>query len=415
MLIKNKFLLLLAAFISLTSCKDENNAGGNASHIPVVDAVKVFPQDIPLSFEYAARTQGSKETEVRARVGGILLKRNYVEGRKVEEGDLLFQIDPEPFKVALEQAKAKLAQNQAQLNAAETQWVRISKLFKERIVSEKSRDEAKASLEGLQASVQLAQAEVDSAQLNLDYTTVRAPIAGITSMETQSEGSLVSVNSALTNITQLDPIYVIFSASENEIMQLGSMVDQGLIVNPKNGSNEIKAKVKYGTNNAIYAHEGAINFVNPGIDEKTGTLKLRAVFPNPDRRLLPGQFVRLLMEGIIRKDALVIPQEAVMQGAKGSFVYRINKDGNVETTIIKTGFTTPDGRWIVDEGLNSGDVVITNGLMKVKPGAPAKANLKEINLNLPTEENAAPVHSGATEEVSAAGEGEVIEYAVDEQ
>lgn len=394
MLSKYRVLAVAAVLLTLSACKDEDSKKNTESQIPVVEAIKVEPENVPLSFEYAARTQGSKETEIRARVGGILLTRNYTEGRPVEEGDVLFQIDPEPFEVALLQAKAKLAQNQANLKAAETQWERISKLFKERIVSEKSRDEAKASLDSLKASTDLASAEVRSAQLNLDYTTVKAPISGITSMETQSEGSLISVNQALTTITQLNPIYVIFSASENEIFKLGSMIERGLIVNPRD-TKSVVAKVKYG-NGTIYNHDGDINFVNPGIDEKTGTLKLRAVFPNPENRLMPGQFVRLLLEGITRKDAIVVPQEAVMQGANGSVVYRINNQGIVEAVPVELGLSTPDGDWIIDEGLKSGDVVIVNGIMKVRPGAPAKAEIKKTE----KQPSAAPVTKDSEPEAS---------------
>ncbi len=374
MFFKNKVLLLLP-LLMLSACKDDNSQEQAVKQAPIVDALKVETKDVPLDFEYSARAQGSKETEVRARVGGILMKRNYVEGSTVSEGDILFQLDPQPFKVALEQANAKYAQNVANLKAAETQWERISKLFVERIVSEKSRDEARANLDALKAATQLAQAEVDSAQLNLDYTTVKAPIAGVTSLETQSEGSLITVNDSLTNITQLDPVYVIFSAAENEMFRLGSMVERGLIVNPNNGTKELKAKIKY-SNDIVYPHEGTINFINPTIDEKTGTLKLRAVFPNPDKKIMPGQFMRLVIEGIIRKNAIIVPQEAVMQSAKGSFVYRINSQGLVESVPVETGFVIPSGEWIIDEGLKTGDVVIVNGLMKVRPGSPAKANFK---------------------------------------
>ncbi len=365
MFLKNKGFSALAAVLVLCGC-DEEQKTPDVVQLPVVQTINVQPQNIPLSFEFSAKAQGSKETEVRARVGGILLKRNYVEGSTVEEGSVLFEIDPEPFKVALQQAQAKLAQNEAQLRATETQWTRIEKLFKERIVSEKARDEAQANLNSLKASTQLAQAEVAQAQLNLDYTTVRAPISGITSLETQSEGSLIAVNGVLTSITQLNPIYVIFSASENEIMSLTNMVDRGLVKNPDNKS-EIIAKVKFG-NDTLYPLDGQINFINPNVDEATGTIKLRAVFPNPEGRLRPGQFLRLIMEGLTRIDALVVPQEAVMQASSGSYVYIVNAQGRVESVNVRTGLTTKDGGWIIDEGLKAGDNVIVSDMMKLRPG-----------------------------------------------
>lgn len=375
MFFKSKAFVMLAAVLALGGCKKESGAGDSAQ-VPTVAAVKVEPQNIPLSFEFAARAQGSKETEVRARVGGILLKRNYVEGSQVEEGSVLFQIDPEPFKVTLNQAKAKLAQVNAELKNAETQWQRTEKLYKEKYASEKARDDARANLDSLAASAQLAQAEVDAAQLNLDYTTVKAPISGITSMEVQSEGSLISAtgdSSLLTHITQLDPIYVIFSASENEILSLTNMVDRGLIRNPEN-QNEIKAKVRFG-NDVVYPLEGEINFMNSNVDQKTGTIKLRAVFPNPEARLRPGQFLRLIMEGLTRIDALVVPQEAVMQASDGAFVYRVNEKGVVESVSVQTGLMTKDGGWIIDSGLKPGDVVIVSGVMKIRPGMTVKPQL----------------------------------------
>ncbi|MBQ8436479.1 MAG: efflux RND transporter periplasmic adaptor subunit [Alphaproteobacteria bacterium] len=364
-MLRNKFWVLTAAFLSLTACK-ENTSSNAPVQIPSVGAIRLVPQDVPLSFEFAARAQGSKETEVRARVGGILLKRNYVEGSRVQEGDVLFEIDPDQYKVALDRAVANMAQVEANLKNAQTDWERKEKLAKDKIVSEKALDEARAALDSYKAAYLQAKAEVDAAQLNLNYTKVTAPISGITSMETQSEGSLITANGELTTITQLNPIYVIFSASENEMMSLANMVDNGLIKNPRN-ENEIYAKIRF-SNGSVYSKEGQINFINPSIDETTGTIKLRAVFDNAEQKLRPGQFVRLVMEGFTRINALLIPQEAVMQSGSGSYVYRIGNDGTIENVQIRTGLTAPNGSWIVDEGLNAGDVIVTEGLMKLRAG-----------------------------------------------
>ena len=366
MLLRNKILVMAAAILALSACKEDKNQNQNAVQMPVVDAVRVEPQNVPLSFEFSARAQGSKETEVRARVGGILLKRNYVEGSAVKEGDVLFEIDPDQYQVALDRAVANMAQVEANLKNAQTDWQRKDKLAKDRIVSEKALDEARAALDSYKAAYLQAKAEVNAAQLNLDYTKVTAPISGITSMETQSEGSLITANGELTTITQLDPIYVIFSASENEILSLTNMVDRGLIKNPYNKS-EIFARVQF-SDGTTYNQDGKINFINPSIDETTGTIKLRAVFPNPEQRLRPGQFLRLVMEGLTRINALLVPQEAVMQSGAGSYVYRVNDEGKVESVQIRTGLIAPDGSWIIDEGLNPGDVIVTGGLMKIRPG-----------------------------------------------
>lgn len=369
MLLRNKLLVAAAALMALAGCKEEDKTQ-QASQVPAVDVVQVAPQDIPLAFEFAARAQGSKETEVRARVGGILLKRNYVEGSRVEEGQLLFEIDPAQYAIELDKAKANLIDAEATLSQAESQWNRIEKLHKEGYASGKDYDSTKAAYDSAKAAAMLAKANLDAAQLNLDYTKVTAPISGITSMETQSEGSLISSTgdaSLLTHITQLDPIYVIFSASENEILSLTNMVDRGLIKYPDTKAKEIKAKVKFG-DDTVYNKEGEINFINPTVDEKTGTIKLRAVFPNPEGRIRPGQFLRLLMEGLVRINALVVPQEAVMQSPNGTFVYRVNANNVIESVSVQAGLMTKDGGWIIDEGLKPGDKIITGGIMKLRPG-----------------------------------------------
>ena len=361
-----KLFLLTGCILAFSACKDNNTNQATQTAPQKVSVLELTPQNIPLSFEFSARAQGSKETEVRARVSGILLKRNYVEGSKVEEGSVLFEIDQDQYKVALDQAKAQLAQAKAQFINAETQWKRTDELHKQGFASDKALDEARAAMDSLAASKELAEAAVEAAQLNFDYTTVKAPISGITSMEAQSEGSLISTTGLLTKIVQVDPIYVIFSASEKEIMSLRDMTERGLIKNPENKS-EIVAKVKFG-DDTMYNQNGTVNFINPTVDESTGTIKLRAVFPNEEGRVRPGQFLRLVMEGLTRLDALTLPQEAVMQEANGSYVYRVNAENKVESVAVRTGLTTPDGKWIIDEGLKAGDKVIVSGLLKLRPG-----------------------------------------------
>lgn len=362
-----KISAVLIAVMSVSGCFEDKNADQANMKMPV-DVEVMHAQDIPLTFEFAARAQGSKETEVRARVGGILLKRNYIEGAEVEEGSILFEIDPEPYQVALDQAKAKLEQTRAELKNAKTQLDRTEKLYKQKYASEKAYDDAVAAYDSLQASLLLAQAEVDAAQLNLNYTKVKAPISGLTSMEAQSEGSLISTSGnsgLLTSITQLDPIYVMFSLSENEMMMISDMIATGKLKNPEN-KNALRAWVRLG-NGLIYNLPGEINFINPGIDSSTGTIKLRAVFPNPRKNLRPGQFMRLSIEGFIRNNALTVPQRAVMQGANGTFVYVV-KDGILEENEIKISLTADNGRWIVDSGLEDGDLVVVDNLLKLRPG-----------------------------------------------
>lgn len=371
MFLKNILVLASVAVLALTGCDDKNVSQNQK---PLDAGVEVIAaHDVPLSFEFAARTQGSKETEVRARVGGILLKRNYIEGSEVEEGSVLFEIDPEPYQVALNQAQAKLEKTTAELKNAKIQLDRTEKLFKQKYASEKAYDDAVANYDSLHAALSSAQADVDAAQLNLDYTKVKAPISGLTSMEAQSEGSLISTSGntgLLTHITQLDPIYVMFSLSENQMVTMGRMVESGQIKNQPNTGDAVKAVravLQFG-DGTVYNHTGEINFVNPSIDSSTGTIKLRAVFPNPDKRLRPGQFMRLTVEGLERANAMTVPQDAIMQGSKGSYVYKLNDKNQVEMVNVTTGISTSDGSWIIDSGLNEGDKVVVDNLMKIRPG-----------------------------------------------
>lgn len=363
----NKTLLpILCVAIALSACKDETSKSNNVKPVSVT-VLEVKNQDIPLEFEYTARAQGSKETEVRARVDGILLKRHYIEGSEVKEGDLLFEIDPEPYKIALQQAQAELSQIEANLEAAQNNWDRISELYKTKVVSEKSRDEAKSNLGSLQASKQLVQAKVDAAKLNLAYTKVTAPIDGITGMEAYSEGSLINKNSLLTHITQVDPMYVIFPMSENELMSMSKLVQSGKIKNPKDdNAASIIAKLYLGDGNA-YPYSGKLNFMTPNIDTSTGTVKIRAVFDNPNKTLRTGQFLRLVIEGLTRKNAIKIPQAAVLQNAKGTYVYKVNSENMIETIAVHTGLATKDNHWIIDEGLSQGDKIVIKGIAKVRP------------------------------------------------
>ena len=368
MYLKKSFfsLILLALFVA--GC-DNNDQASKQANLMNVDVVNMNTQDIPLSFSFTARAQGYKETEVRARVGGILLKRNYVEGSEVEEGSVLFQIDPEPYEIALKQAEAKLAQNQAELKNAESQLERTDALFKKGYASQKTLDDATAKADSLKATVQMSEANVEEAKLNLSYTTVTAPISGLTSLEAQSEGSLITTSGAtgiLTTITQINPIYVLFSVSENELMALTNMVDSGKVKNPRE-SKDIYAKLEL-SDGTIYNEEGKINFITPNIDTSTGTVTLRAVFPNNENRIRPGQFLRLMLEGLTRIDALVVPQTAVMQDANGSYVYCLDKENSVKIVSVKTGLSTANGGWIIDDGLKSGDKVIVSDLMKLRQG-----------------------------------------------
>ena len=362
----------------IPACQKKKEAPSPRNTPLTVTAVEVSPHEVDLAFEYTGKAQGSKETEVRARVGGILMKRNYVEGAKVKEGQLLFEIDREPYKIEMEKAKAQLDQQKAHLKAAEKQWQRSKTLGEKGFASNKAQDDAEARVLSTRASIAAARAAFEDAKLNYEYTRVTAPISGITSMEVHSEGTLISTlgdNSLLTTITQVDPIYVVFSASDNELFRLADMIKKGLIRNPR-GSGEIRARVQF-ADGSLYEEDGMINFVDPSIDQATGTLKLRATFANPGQKIIPGQFLRVTLEGLTREKAFTLPKEAVLQGAKGSFVYVVDNAGKVAVRPVKTGYTAQTGEWIIDEGLEEGDTVILDNFVKLRAGMPVRVRPPE--------------------------------------
>ncbi|MET4697459.1 membrane fusion protein (multidrug efflux system) [Constrictibacter sp. MBR-5] len=363
--------LLIGLLVS--GCEEKQAAQAPAAPPPPqVGVLKVQPQNVPLQFEYAGRTAGSREIEVRARVGGILQERTYVEGQRVEAGKVLFRIDPEPFKVALQQAEARLKTEQAVLRQADRTWARVSTLYKDRAVSGRERDEAQSSLETSRAGVALAEAEVRAARINLDYTTVTAPIDGVTSREALSEGSLVGTtadNSLLTRITQLDPIYVNFAYPDAEAAATRRMIDEGTYRTPEDRRLTVRVRLGDGS---LHPHAGFVDFTDSVVDPQTGTIRVRATVPNPDETLLPGQFVRVIVEGISRPDSIAVPERAVMQGPQGAFLYAVGADGKAQVKPVKLGLSTPAGR-IIDSGIAGGERVVVEGVIKVRPGQPVKA------------------------------------------
>jgi membrane fusion protein (multidrug efflux system) len=337
---------------------------------PSVSTVNVAAISVPLSYEYAARISAFRQTEVRARVSGILLKRNFVEGAEVKAGDVLFLIDPAPYEAALMQAQAVLKQAQAQLNQGMREEKRNISLFDQNVGSEKSRDDAISTRELAEAAVASAEAQIQTAKLNLGYTKVTAPIEGITSLDQVSEGSLISTDSSLlTSITQLDPVYVNFSFSDAEAREIRHLID---LMKSKGQDQKLRVKLTFGDGSA-YGHEGLVDFTSATVDVNTGTIQARAVIDNPDRQLIPGQFVRATVSGVTADDAIVIPEVALMQTPQGQFVYTVGKDGKAKINTVTLGQKV-GSNWIVTSGLAAGEQLITEGIIKVRPGSPVQAS-----------------------------------------
>lgn len=321
-----------------------------------VTVVEVQPKDEAITYEYAGRTAGSREVEIRARVSGILQERTYEEGSEVKEGQVLFKIDAAPFE-------ASRAQQQALLTQTERNWQRVSELYKEKAVSAKEYDDARAAYEQ-------AKATVDTARINLNYTTVRAPFSGVTSKEGLSEGSLVTADtSLLTRLTKLDPLYIEFAYPDSDAISQRRDIASGALTLPAN--KKLRAEVQFG-DGTVFPKEGIVNFTDSIIDASTGTVRARAVLDNKDGALLPGLFVRVVIKGFTRPDAIAIPDQAIMQGPQGQYVYVVTSEGNAAIKPIKAGALLNGGKKLrlIEDGLAAGDKVITEGMIKVRPDAP---------------------------------------------
>lgn len=336
----------------------------------VVETVKA--EALPLELEYSARTAGFREVQVRAQVSGILQERTYLEGSQVKKGQVMFRIDPRTYQAALSRAKGALAQEQARYRQTERDLKRIRELQKKGFASESELDNAISNFEQSKANIQAAEAEVQSKQIDLDYTTVKAPISGITSKETVSEGSLMVAGdpsaSLLSNITQLDPIYVNFAAPDSDVESVRSGLQNGSLVLPEDGKMSVQIKLGDGS---VYPLEGKVDFTDSLVDRGTGTVSARAVVPNPDQTLLPGQFVRVQVKGLSLPNAMTLPERAVAQGPGGTFVYVVDEGGVARKRQVTTGHTAK-GRWVIVSGISAGDRVIVEGLPKVRPDSPVK-------------------------------------------
>ncbi|SIO17738.1 efflux RND transporter periplasmic adaptor subunit [Halodesulfovibrio marinisediminis] len=370
---RNFLLLIIYALLSLTllmsGCSNETSASQAAKTPPppMVATSIVAKKDIPLTREYVGQTAGSREVQVRARTGGILLERTYIEGSWVEEGDVLFKIDPKPAQAAFDQEKGDLAKLEAKLQNAKLERNRIASLRDAKVVSEQEYDDAVAAFESALASVEAAKARVREAKINLSYTEVTAPISGITSKETRSEGSLITLDesgSLLTTITVLNPLYVNFSVPGTEALSMRRMMDNGSARLAEEGYT-LQLQL---TDNTRLGETGKINFADKMVDPKTGTIRMRGQFENKNGLLLPGEFVRVIIEGAILNKAITVPQSAVLFTSNTPLVYVLDKDNVASPRPVKLGETVGSD-FIIKEGLQGGERIVSQGIIKVRPGS----------------------------------------------
>ena len=334
-----------------------------------VTAVTVAPQDTPVSFEYVGQTESSHQVEIRARVSGFLDRRLYTEGSTVKTGQVLFQQDPRPFEVQLKAAEGALAEQKARLRIEEQNLAQVQPLAERNALSQKDLDDAIGQRDAAAAAVQTAQANVDAARLNLSYTTITSPVTGLSSYARVQDGAYVSPeNSLLTYVEQVDPVWVNFTLSENEMLAYRQQSEKGTLRLPPKGDYKVELILADGS---VYPHPGRITFANANYDPQTGSYLLRATLPNSEGALRPGEFVRVRVSGPVRVNAVQVPQEAVLQGAKGHFVVLVDKDGKAQIRPVQVGAWQGDN-WFVDSGLSAGDVVVTDGVARLSPGTAVK-------------------------------------------
>ncbi|MCL2830114.1 MAG: efflux RND transporter periplasmic adaptor subunit [Betaproteobacteria bacterium] len=339
---------------------------------PEVTVLAVQAREIPAEVEYVAQTQSSRQVEVSTRVAGFLDRRVYTEGAFVKEGEVMFLIDRKPFEAKLAYAKAALSQREAAWETARANLARVRPLAEQDALSKKDLDDAVGNEKANAAEVEAARAQVLQAELDLSYTTIKAPVSGLSSFARRQEGSYLPAmgqESLLTYVARLDPMRVVFSLSESELLKLREEVQSGRLKVPENNNYQVELKLADGT---IYEHRGHITFTDASFSPESGTYLIRADVENPKAVLLPGQFVRARLIGAVWPNAIAIPQSAVQQGAKGSFAWVVGKDSKVEIRPVEVGAWHGDD-WIVTSGLAAGDRVITSGGgPKLAPGVAVK-------------------------------------------
>ncbi len=383
---------LLATGIIMAGCGKKTTAAP-PSGPPEVGVVVVKPQRVTLTTELSGRTSPHLIAEVRPQVGGIILKRLFTEGSDVKAGQLLYQIDPAAYRAAFASASAAQARAEANLIPVRLKAERFRELVKINAVSQQEYDDADAAFKQTEADVASAKAAVETARINLAYTKVTAPISGRTGRSTVTDGALVtaSQSAALATIQQLNSIYVDVTQSSAELLRLKRNLASGLLKNNSLGQARVKLLLEDGS---PYPLPGILKFSEVTVDQSTGSITLRAIFPNPKQILLPGMFVRAILEEGVKESAILIPQRGVTRNPKGdATVMVVGAKEKVEQQVIKVERTV-DNNWLVSEGLKAGDRVILEGFQKVKPGT----SVKGVPFG---SKPAAPVPAAATQPAAA--------------
>jgi membrane fusion protein (multidrug efflux system) len=335
-----------------------------------VTVLTVERKDVPVTAVYVAQTQSSQAVNIQARVSGWLEKRVYVEGSVVKAGQILFEMDKKPFQAQVDAQSAALQRNQAAFEVAKANLARTKPLAEQNALSQKDLDDAQGQYEQTAAAVAQGKAQLEEAQLNLSYTTIRSPVDGVSSYAVVADGTYLNPqNAQLTTVSVLTPMWINFSVSENEMERIRNDVRSGQLKLPEGGRFVVEVEMVDGS---LFPYTGTITFANPSYNPTTGTFLLRATVDNPAGVLRPNQYVRVRVKGSIRPNAIVVPQRAVQQSAKGHFVWVVNKSNQAELRPVTVGEWKEQG-WLISEGLSDGDKVVVDGGVRLTEGAAVKA------------------------------------------
>lgn len=359
-------LLLMLPFMHLlTACSDSNAAPQDeAVNLPRVLVVTAETENLRLERSFPGNTQGSMVAEVRSRVEGLLESRNFEEGQYVEQGQAMFSIEKAPYEVELQRARSDLTSAEATYNSARRDWQRVENLFSDGAISGRERDQAQSTFELAEAELEAARATVRDAELRYNYTDINAPIDGVAGRERVSVGNLISEGEILATITRLDPLYVSFSVAENDIA--ARYLLQNTSIDGSSDSNPTARLVMQ--DGTTHPMEGFIDYVSRVVSSATGTIEARAVIPNPDMDLLPGQFVRVQLPRIEVANAIAVPQRAIVQSGRRSVVYIVDSNDSIQVREVTLGVRV-GSRMLIEQGLSAGDRVVVEGLSLLRPGA----------------------------------------------
>lgn len=364
--------VILSSFLMLSGC--DNGHGQQAAHTPVpeVAAVTIQPQQVELTTELPGRTCVYLVSEIRPQVNGIIQKRQFREGSDVKAGQLLYLIDPAPFQVALDSAKASLGKAQANLPSIRARAERYKELLVDKAVSRQDHEDAAAAVEQALAEIEYWKAAVEAARINLGYTRVTAPVSGRIGRSSVTDGALVTAyqSVSLATVQQLDPIYVDVTQSSAELLRLKRNLEAGRLSTDPENNGKVRLLLEDGT---PYPLEGVLQFREVTVDPATGSFTLRIVVPNPEHLLLPGMFVRAVVREGVAQNAILAPQQGVTRNPKGQPVaLLVDVAGTVQQRILTLDRAIGD-QWLVTSGLYPGDRLIVEGMLKVRPGVTVKA------------------------------------------